>query len=341
MSSNQSKPDVYEQVTAALIAALEEGAGQYQMPWHALSRPINAGSRKQYRGINILLLWAAAQKQNYNSNEWGTYRQWSELGGQVRKGERSTMIVFWKFFETNKETEESPEEPKENVGSRCMARAYHVFNAAQVDGAPRRDEHSLPESERIANAEAFFQSLPGIVQFGGDRAYYSIDKDIICMPPFSQFKTAKGYYSVLSHEYAHFCGAASRLNRDFSGRFGDQSRAMEELIAEISAAMLCAHLQLELEPRVDHAPYLPRGCKSFATISVRSSPPLAKRKKQLLIFSNLPACRRRAPPSVAFTCSISLLFPLHRSPPSRRDMRSASSSVSHFTSTAGANFLLS
>ena len=256
MSSNQSKPDVYEQVTAALIAALEEGAGQYQMPWHALSSPINAGSRKQYRGINILLLWAAAQKRNYNSNEWGTYRQWSELGGQVRKGERSTIIVFWKFFDTNKETEESPEEPKENAGSRCMARAYHVFNAAQVDGAPSRDEHSLPESERITNAEAFFQCLPGIVQFGGDSAYYSIDKDIICMPPFSQFKTAKGYYSVLSHEYAHFCGAASRLSRDLSGRFGDQNRAMEELIAEISAAMLCAHLQLELEPRLDHAPYL-------------------------------------------------------------------------------------
>lgn len=263
MSFNPSKPDIYEQVTSALIAALEEGAGQYEMPWHALSSPVNAGSRKPYRGINILLLWAAAQKQKYTSNDWGTYRQWSELGGQVRKGERSTLIVFWKFFDTNKETEETPDEPQESARARCMARAYHVFNAAQVDGVPGKPAHSLSESERIANAEAFFQSLPGVVQVGGDRAYYSVDKDIICMPPFSQFKTAKGYYSVLGHEYAHFCGAASRLNRDLSGRFGDQSSAMEELIAEISAAMLCAHLQLALEPRVDHAPYLASWLKAL------------------------------------------------------------------------------
>ena len=140
MSINSSKPDIYEQVTAALIAALEEGAhaGEYKMPWHALSSPFNAISRKPYRGINILLLWAAAQKHNYGFNEWGTYRQWQELGGQVRKGEHSSLVVFWKFFDTDKETDEPQEESADaKIGQRprCMARAYHVFNAAQVDGA--------------------------------------------------------------------------------------------------------------------------------------------------------------------------------------------------------------
>jgi antirestriction protein ArdC len=257
MSSNLSKPDIYETVTSALFAALEEGAGEYVMPWHALSSPVNAGSRKPYHGINILLLWAAAQKKNYSSNDWGTYRQWSELGGQVRKGEHSTTIVFWKFLDTNQATDdEVQEEPKDSSRSRCMARAYHVFNAAQVDGILINHEGALPESERIAQAEEFFRALPGTVRFGGDQAYYSPTQDIICMPPFAQFKSAKGYYSVLSHEYAHFTGAPLRLNRDLAGRFGDQNRAMEELIAEIAAAMLCAHLHLAMEPRVDHAPYL-------------------------------------------------------------------------------------
>ena len=141
MSFDSSKPDLYEQVTQALIAALEEGAGEYRMPWHSLSQPTNATSHKAYRGINTLLLWAAAQKHSYHSSEWATYRQWLELGGQVRKGERSTLIVFWKFFDSRSETEETPEEDGEastGKSARCMARAYHVFNAAQVDGMPAK-----------------------------------------------------------------------------------------------------------------------------------------------------------------------------------------------------------
>ena len=139
MSFDSSKPDIYEQVTQALIAALEEGAGEYRMPWHSLAHPVNATSQKAYRGINTLLLWAAAQKRKYESNEWATYRQWQDLGGQVRKGERSTLIVFWKFFDSNKESDETADEDSDtstNKRSRCMARAYHVFNAAQVDNAP-------------------------------------------------------------------------------------------------------------------------------------------------------------------------------------------------------------
>src|ERR1700758_4541666 len=90
------KQDVYAQITAALIDAIEQGAGRYEMPWHSLSAPVNALNHKPYRGINIVMLWAAAQKRAYSSNEWATYRQWEEIGAQVRKGERSTIVVFWK-----------------------------------------------------------------------------------------------------------------------------------------------------------------------------------------------------------------------------------------------------
>ena len=152
------------------------------MPWHALCSPFNTISHKPYRGINILLLWAAAQKYGYGSNEWGTYRQWQEIGGQVRKGEHSSLVVFWKFFDTDKESDELQEESagtKAGRRPRCMARAYHVFNAAQVDGASPKLHDELPESERIAHAEAFFEALPGTVLFGGDRAYYALDEDVI------------------------------------------------------------------------------------------------------------------------------------------------------------------
>jgi antirestriction protein ArdC len=116
MLSKQTKADVYEQITAALIAAIEKGAGTFEMPWHTLSSPVNVANQKVYRGINILMLWATARKHNYSTHEWATYRQWNELGAQVRKGERSTIVVFWKFFDstTEEEEQEDARSPSEN-----------------------------------------------------------------------------------------------------------------------------------------------------------------------------------------------------------------------------------
>jgi antirestriction protein ArdC len=255
MLSKQTRTDVYEQITAALIAAIEEGTGKFEMPWHTMSSPINAANQKLYRGINVLMLWADAHKHNYSSHEWATYRQWNEVGAQVRKGERSTIVVFWKFFDS--ETEEQQEYIDDTPARpRCFARAYHVFNAAQVEGYEAKPEKHLPESERIAEAEAFFNAIPATIQYGGDRAYYSPAGDYIQMPPFAQFKSAAKYVSVLCHELSHWSGAKTRLNRDLSGRFGDASYALEELCAQISASFLCAELEVRSEPSADDAAYL-------------------------------------------------------------------------------------
>jgi antirestriction protein ArdC len=302
MSLNSSKPDLYEQVTQALISALEQGAGEYRMPWHSLSQPVNAISHKAYRGINTLLLWAAAQKNCYDSNEWATYRQWQEVGGQVRKGERSTLIVFWKFFDSSSETEETPEDGGETSNgkrARHMARAYHVFNASQVDGVTAKSHEDLPASERIAHAEQFFAALPGTVICEGERACYSPSDDSIHMPPFSKFKSGSAFYSVLADERAHWAGSAARLNRDLTGRFGDEKYAMEELISEISSAMLCAHLQLNLEPRLDHAPYVQNWLKVLRDDKRAVLQRPAKRRKRLPTSSSLRAFRCPAPPSGA------------------------------------------
>jgi antirestriction protein ArdC len=256
MLSKQTRADVYEQITSALITAIEEGTGKFEMPWHTLSSPINAANRKLYRGVNILMLWAAARKHNYSSHEWATYRQWQELGARVRKGERSTLVVFWKFFDSQTEEEQQEETEDTRARPRCFARAYHVFNASQVDGYESKPESLLSESERIGQADAFFQSLPATIKYGGDRAYYSPADDYIQMPHFTQFKTPEAFVSTMCHELSHWSGAKSRLNRDLSGRFGDESYAMEEMIAQISASFLCADLQIRSEPSADDAAYV-------------------------------------------------------------------------------------
>ena len=109
------KRDVYASVTAQIINAIEQGAGSWRMPWHTSGKfafsPINVTSKKPYRGINTLCLWAAAQAKGYESGEWGTYKQWQERGAQVRKGEKATLVVFWKFANGSAETDDGDDTP--------------------------------------------------------------------------------------------------------------------------------------------------------------------------------------------------------------------------------------
>jgi antirestriction protein ArdC len=254
MQFNPAKADVYEQITNAIVSAIEEGAEKSEMPWHALSTSLNAINRKPYRGVNVLMLWATAQKQAYTSNEWATYRQWQEVGAQVRKGERSTTVVFWKLYDRSEDQQEDSDVLEDRP--RCFARCYHIFNARQVDGYVPQVAEQLPESARIENAEHFFASLPAVIKQGGDRAFYSPNGDFIQMPSFTQFKSPEGYVSTMCHELGHWSGAVSRLNRDLLGRFGDERYSMEELIAELTSCFVCADLQIRSEPRADHAPYI-------------------------------------------------------------------------------------
>lgn len=185
MLSKPAKADVYEQITAAVIAAIDEGTTTFQMPGHTLFNLINAANQKLYRGINILMLWAAAHKHNYSSNEWATYRQWNALGAEVRKGERSTLVVFWKLVDSTTDEEQHEDASDTHGRPRCFARAYHVFNAAQVDSYEKKPQNVLSESERIAHAEVFFNTLPVTIKHGGDRAFYSLSGDYVQMPAFT------------------------------------------------------------------------------------------------------------------------------------------------------------
>ena len=244
---------MFEQVTAQIVTAIAAGASEYRMPWHrgqGVGTPANAITGRPYRGINTLVLWAEAERAGYSSGAWGTYRQWAECGAQVRKGERSTIVLLWKPINPAKSDEGA------EARSGLLARAFRVFNAAQVDGYEPALGSVLDSSARITEAEAFFASQPATIWHGSDSAFYDPRADLISLPPFGAFVSADAFYSVLAHELTHWTGAKPRLDRDLSGRFGTEAYAMEELVAELGAAFVTGHLGLGCEPRTDHAPYI-------------------------------------------------------------------------------------
>jgi antirestriction protein ArdC len=263
MSTNENtateKRDVYERVTSQIVNAIEQGVSNWRMPWHTSGKfafsPINVTSKKPYRGINTLCLWAAAQAKGYERGEWATYQQWQERGAQVRKGEKATTVVFWKFANSSAETEDGDETPKS--GSRLLfTRGYSVFNAAQVDGYTPKLDAETPIEQRIESAEQFFSRINARVVHLGNRAFYTPADDTITLPPFGAFFTPVDYYSTRAHETGHWTSHGGRCNRELGKRFGDNAYSVEELIAELTAAFVCAHLGLSSEPRPDHAQYI-------------------------------------------------------------------------------------
>lgn len=252
------KKDIYQRVTDQVVAAIEAGTESHKLPWRTSggfpSSPINAVTKRPYRGINVLILWATAETRGYQSGTWATFKQWQDLGAQVKKGEKSAHVVFWKFLEREGSSSEETETKKnERVP---MAKDYFIFNAEQVEGYQQAEEPTRSPAQRIDDADLFFQQIGITPKNGGNSAYYSKDEDAIYMPPIEAFKESLFYYAVLSHESIHWTGAKHRLDRNLQGRFGSDTYAMEELVAELGAAFLCAQLRLPTDPRKDHAPYI-------------------------------------------------------------------------------------
>jgi antirestriction protein ArdC len=256
-------PNLFEQVTEQIIAAIEAGASTYQMPWHSTGegRPVNV-SGQAYRGINVLLLWAEAMTRSFAAPIWITFRQALALGGHVRKGEHGSTVVY-----ANKITRtDSGNEGQEVERQIPFLKAYTVFNVDQVEGLPAHFyavvEPKLDAAQRIDHADAFFAATDADIRHGGGQAYYALQPDYVQMPPFECFEDPEAYYATLAHECTHWTRHPTRLDRDFGRtRWGDEGYAREELVAELGAAFLCADLGLELEPRPDHASYIDRWLK--------------------------------------------------------------------------------
>ena len=253
--------DLYAHVTNTIIAAIEAGTTEFTLPWQRTGigeiLPVNAQTGAAYNGINILSLWATAMNRGYQRGLWATYRQWAELGAQVRKGERGSCVVFYKQYEVEPDQSDADDD-----GKRRVARASFAFNAAQVDGFELPDLPDLPPIDRIGQADRLIAYLRPDIRFGGDKAYYSPSHDFIQMPDERLFtasdsvKRSEDYYAVLFHELTHWSGAKPRLNRELGKRFGDHAYAMEELVAELGSALLCGSLSITPQPRADHAGYI-------------------------------------------------------------------------------------
>lgn len=234
----KSQFNVSELVTSSIIKAMEDGTPPWRKPWTGGNTGPAFPKRSNgepYRGINVLMLWLAADERGYTSASWFTYKQALDLGAQVRKGEKSSNVV--KYGTVEKEDESG------NEKLIPYTRAYRVFNADQIDGLPEHF-YRKPEPARDmgteANAEldALFAAMGvPVVTTSEARAYYSVTKDSIHMPPVETFLSASDYYGTLAHEGAHATGHKSRLDR-FEKFQSKKQYAFEELIAEIAASMM-------------------------------------------------------------------------------------------------------
>lgn len=264
MQTNNSfgRSDIYTRVTNEIIKAIEAGVETNCMPWHqnaGRGLPRNAATKNHYQGINTLALWSANYLRGYTSPCWATYRQWASLGARVRKGEKATLIIFFKRQEPKHK--EGAAEEKDSY-PRLVIQGSSVFNACQVEGWNKEEPLKEDRVQRLETVNAFISSLGATVRYGGDIASYSKAFDRITMPNTKCFvgtetsSPTESFYSVLLHEHVHWTGHTKRLDRDLSGRFGTSAYAMEELVAELGAAFLCAHLGIDVMPRVDHAVYI-------------------------------------------------------------------------------------
>ena len=252
--------DIYEKVTATVVELLDRGVKPWSQPWSGGAgaiRPLRH-NHQGYRGINVLILWAKAQEAGYRSGYWMTYRQALELGGQGRKGEHSTQVVYYGSM-----VKDEPDAGQDEDGRRKIRflRTFNVFNADQIDRLPAA-YYAKPEApgkviDRIPELEAFAKATDADIREGGGRAFYRIDQDYIQMPDFQAFKDAEEYYATRAHELVHWTRHPSRLDRDMGRKsWGDEGYAAEELVAELGAAFLGAELGLRPGHIEDHASYI-------------------------------------------------------------------------------------
>ncbi|CAK7032863.1 ArdC family protein [Saezia sanguinis] len=284
--TNQPKKDLYQEVTDRIIEALEKGTVPWRKPWKTDGKgktvpfgiPANACSGHVYNGVNVLLLWLEQMEKGYASSRWLTYRQACQAGGNVKKGEHATMVVWYKEFLKQSKDEQGQmvfdEEGHPVLESFCVLKHHLVFNVSQCENLPDDIAPAgvIPESfaapdENKVNAEAYNRIVRMIQSLGVrvsnqkiDMAFYRSCTDEIVLPKAIYFLTESNYLSTALHEMVHATGHERRLNRigitSQKRSFGDEVYAFEELIAEIGSAFACAALgvtgELQHESYVDH-----------------------------------------------------------------------------------------
>ncbi len=253
------KMDIRANVTDAIIRLIEEGAanGEKGLWDHAIKfgMPVNYKTKRAYSGVNVPLLWCAAADRGLERNEWLTFKQAQELGANVKKGAKGVMGVFFKMLPKKDSAAENTDSNDSGGSFIPMMKPFWVFNVCDIENLPEVTENR-PAFEPMEQAERILAASGAAITWDGTRAFYRPSTDEIYMPNRERFAKPVNAYAVALHELTHWTGHKSRLNRDFAARFGDESYAFEELVAELGSAFLVAHLGLEGASLENHASYV-------------------------------------------------------------------------------------
>ena len=257
-----AKPNLYDEVTAGIVAELEQGRAPWVQPWGTpgakagLGLPKNALTGRSYSGVNILILWHHVVRAGFATQTWLTYRQAQEMGGQVMKGERGVTACHADTFIPKAERARAERDGGDPERVPFLKR-FTLFNVAQCEGLPA-DVYAgaapLPEAEIIPQAENLIEATGADFRVGGTKAFYVPSEDYIRVPPQPAFFDQINYYRTCFHELGHWTGHKDRLARDLSHSFGSKPYAREELVAEMASAFVCA--TLGIAPTVRHTDYI-------------------------------------------------------------------------------------
>jgi len=254
------KNDIAATITQSIISQLEQGTAPWIKPWASsvdTSAPHNPATGTHYRGINFLWLSLIQTSGEFGTaSTWMTYKQAEKIGAQVsnRAKGKGVQVVFYKPFEITGAL--NPETGSHDKKVIPMLKTYTVFNTDFIDGLPVNEIEPVekPEFQSIEDCEQFIASIGADIRHGGNRAFYTSKDDYIQLPEKANFHSNADYYATALHELSHWTGSESRLNRQFGKKFGDNAYAFEELVAELGAAMLCAHNKID--GQLQHASYI-------------------------------------------------------------------------------------
>jgi antirestriction protein ArdC len=259
-STAKDRSSLYEEITSKIIAELEAGRLPWVQPWGSadvsapLGIPRNAATGRNYSGINVLILWSAVVQHGFTVQSWLTFRQALGLGGNVRKGERGTTVVYADRFVPDDERRRAHNEG-EAPRSIPFLKRFTVFNVEQCESLPADIGVSAPSVAThliLPRVEELIRATGADVRIGGDKAYYDVAGDFMRVPPPRAFFEPINWHRTMLHDILHLVGR--RLGRDLSATFGSKKYAYEEIVCELSTSFVCA--ALGIVPTVRHADYI-------------------------------------------------------------------------------------
>jgi antirestriction protein ArdC len=266
---SEKTDNIIQSLTQKMVDAMKNDPTGWTKPWQGISGlPHNAQTGNVYSGGNALILMMLSPDDS--DSRWSTYKGWEKLGGQVRKGETGTGILFfsrsWFHVDSKKWSSKTPADTT-GWEERGVLRAYTVFHASQVDGAPAKPEQPVvSEDIDVEIHRDWFRTMGADWrETPSDRAFYSPSEDYINTPEDIQFESPEGWFGTVAHEFTHWTGHADRLDRRSErGKNGSRDEyAFEELVAELGATFLSVIRGVETDPRPDHERYIASWLKAL------------------------------------------------------------------------------